>query len=198
MWQAEQKLVDAQCKLTQSNLELQRLRAGAEQSGNELLYVRRLYEREQREKAALDAEVHSLRQQLKRQQQQLGAGSVNGNGEGDGGGGAEREALLKAQLEDATERSRAHITEAERLREEVERLRGCLADHREPGQIRHELSHVRDERVRLALELHEAKQHAISSQVQAAHANEQVAAVDALRASTNEANALLAESRAQV
>ncbi len=199
MWQSEQKLVDAQCKLTGANLELQRLRAAAEQHDHDMLYVRRLLEREQREKAALEAESLSLRQELKRASPRKGGGGGgSGHGGVDGALEGERVMLLKAQLEDATERSKAHIAEAERLRDEVERLRICLNDHREPGQLRSELSHVRDERVRLALELHEAKQAAVTAQAQAQHATQQVAAVDALRASTSEAQAQLAESRAQV
>jgi len=194
LWQAEHKLVDAQSKLTGANLEIRRLRSAAEQHDHDMLYVRRLLEREQREKNALEAEVLSLRQQLKR-------ASPRKVGFGDGADGAvegERIMLLKAQLEDATERSKAHIAEVDRLRDEVERLRGCLNDHREPGQLRSELAHVRDERVRLALELYEAKQAAVSAHAQAQHATQQVAAVDALRASTSEAQAQLAESRAHV
>ena len=65
LWQAEHKLVDAQSKLTGANLEIQRLRSAAEQHDHDMLYVRRLLEREQREKNALEAEVLSLRQQQK-------------------------------------------------------------------------------------------------------------------------------------
>jgi len=61
LWQAEHKLVDAQSKLTGANLEIQRLRSAAEQHDHDMLYVRRLLEREQREKNALEAEVLSLR-----------------------------------------------------------------------------------------------------------------------------------------
>ena len=91
----DQKLVEAQCKLTTANLELQRLRASADQHTQEMSYVRRLLEREQRERSSLESEVHALRNSLK------SGSSARIEPPSD----SERVLLLKAQLEDAQNRT---------------------------------------------------------------------------------------------
>ena len=50
VWQTDQKLIDAQSKLTAVHLELARAKSAAEDMGRELSYHQRLLEREQREK----------------------------------------------------------------------------------------------------------------------------------------------------
>lgn len=189
LWQADQKLVDAQCKLTTANLELSRLRSSAEQHAQEVSYVRRLLEREQRERSSLEAEASALRHSLKSATRNAGpSSSVE----------SERVLLLKAQLEEAQERGRALSTEVERRREEVEQLKGAIAQRGEPAELRSELSVVRDERVRLALELHEAKQTATAAKAEAAHANHQMVAIDSLRASYAAETSELGRSRVEV
>ena len=57
LWHADQKILDCQTKLTAANLELARLRAGAETHQQELNYTKRLLEREAGREAAKGREV---------------------------------------------------------------------------------------------------------------------------------------------
>ena len=175
MWQTDQKLIDAQCKLTAANLELQRLRTAGEQHAQEMSYVRRLLEREQRERASADAELHALRQASRKD------GAIRADAGPSDAVQSERVLLLKAQLDESQERSRTFASESDRLRDEVAQLRRALGERGESGELRSELSHLRDERVRLALELHDSKQVAANARAEAAHATEQVKVVDSLR-----------------
>ena len=212
LWQAEQKLIDMQGKLTSAHLELKRLRSGAETHAQELSMAKRIQEREQRERAPLLAELTSLREQL-RSGGGGGGASVGGGGSGGVGGGggdgggkpsvrspvsAESVLLLRAQLEEAGERSKTFATEADRLRDEVSKLKRALEHKGEAGMLLKELSEVKDERVRLALELHAAKSTASHCRAEAAEARQQMATVAQLREQYAEAARSRDAARAEV
>ena len=187
----DQKMVEMQGKLTAVNLELQRVKATSEHQAQEVSHLRRLLEREKRDKVALEAEVASARNAAVKP-----PGSSGGDTGAAGGlSSAERATLLEAQLEAAHDRVQAMSTESERLRDECERLRGALSDRGAPGAMSSELHYVREERVRLALELRQAKQTALAARSEASHAAQQVAAVDALRSSHAEESKRLIECR---
>ena len=198
LWQSDQKLIDTQGKLTSANLELQRLRSNAETHNHELSMVKRMLEREQREKAPLQAELTSLKEQLKSMQSKSGGKAASPGGDGSLTASGERVLLLKAQLEEAGERSKVFAKEAERLRDEVSKLKAALEQKGEAGVLLKELTAVKDERVRLALELHEAKATASRCKEEAAEARQQMAAVAQLREALDEAVTSRDAARAEV
>ena len=106
--------------------------------------------------------------------------------------------LLRPQLEEANDRARALSTEVSTLREEAAKLKAALASRGEAGQLLKELTVVKDERVRLALELHEAKSIAAKAREESADAWQALRAVDQLRDSLAESSAGMAAARAEV
>ena len=140
LWHTDQKLIDAQSKLTGANLELQRLRTAGEQHVQEMSYQRRLLEREQRERASVEGELHTLRQSTR----QGATPRADANQPPSDAVESERVLLLKAQLDESRERGRTFAAEADRRRDEVEQLRRALGERGEPGELRTELCHLRE------------------------------------------------------
>ena len=138
LWNTDQKLKDTQSKLTAANLELSRLRNSAEQHERDMSFSRRLLEREQREKTALQGEVVVLRDAM---------GKRGGAG-GDGGTSSERVAELTVELQEAQAAVRAAQAEAKRQRDECEELHRALGERGNEGELMRQLASVRAERVR--------------------------------------------------
>ena len=185
LWQTDQKLVACQGRLTSANLELNRRRAAAEQHTQELNYVRRQLEREQRERSVVDAELTAAKR-------------AAGMAVGATAGGGERELVLRAQVEEAQERAKHFSSENERLQDEISRLTRAVEAKGDAGAAALEASRLREERQSLALELHNQKQVAAHARVEADEAKRAMAAIDGLRASLREGERALGAARSEV
>ena len=190
LWQADQKQVDAQSKLTAANLELARLRAAAETHQQELNYTKRLLEREQRDRHPLEAELHATKDLLRAERHARRVDAEGATGE--------RLLLLKAQLEDAAERAQRLQAENERLRDEAAAARKAVDLKGEGAKLQLDANQLKEERLRLALELHEAKQDAAKAKHDAAESREALRSVDGMRATLAESQAALTAARRDV
>ena len=218
LWKTDQKLLDTQAKLTAANLQLSKEKAAAESQSQSQRQVELRLEREQRKSADLADELEVCKHSLKTAKQtsailgasnrgggggRLSSGGTPGGGRGSvggvGGDEDERVLLLRARLEEANERARAFQTESASLRDEVSALKtalhnkGGLAD----GALQQQLAGVKAERMRLALELHEAKSTAKEARAQAADAHASLSALDGVREALNESRSGMAAARAE-
>jgi len=126
LWQTDQKLCDAQSKLTSCNLELARHRAAAEAHAQEMSYTQRLLEREQRDRAKLDGELAAAKDSLRTAKQTSAILRANAYPPGSTEPQSEQVLLLKSQLEESQERARAFGTEVEQQRDELAKLKAAL------------------------------------------------------------------------
>ena len=193
LWHADQKLIDTQSKLTGANLELAKFRQASEAHQQEASYTQRLLEREQRERTRLETELAGTKDSHR-----LSLGGGGRTSLGAPGSAGERGAILRAQLEEAQERAGAFAQEVAHLKQQLRQLNQALSARGNEGELLKELSTVKDERVRLALELHEAKSTASKAKHAAAEATSRMRAVDGLRDSLAETSAGMAAARAEV
>lgn len=190
LWHADQKILDCQTKLTAANLELARLRAGAETHQQELNYTKRLLEREQRDRQPLEAELHASKELLKAERQARRADAEGPTGD--------RLMLLKAQLEEATDRLHTLHGENERLRDEATAARRAVDLKGEGATVQLDAQRLKEERYKLALELHEAKTDLAKAKHDANEAQAAMRSVDGLRSTLSESQIALTSARREV
>jgi chromosome segregation ATPase len=182
LWQQDQKLVSTQGKLTTANLEIQRLKLLLETEERDSNYAKRQYEAERRDWAAKNEALRAVLQQT-------------GNGHAAARGSSPRSSPVRAPasrerpslavLDEGSLLVEQAGAEAARLRDEVDVLRAALEARGDVGELQSDLMLVRAERVRLALEVHQARTEAATARAAAAEATEAAAAasseIDAMR-----------------
>ena len=114
------------------------------------------------------------------------------------GGRDGREALLLKAAEDAAERAPRLQAENERLRDEAAAARKAVDLKGEGAKLQLDANQLKEERLRLALELHEAKQDAAKAKHDAAESREALRSVDGMRATLAESQAALTAARRDV
>jgi len=176
-------------KLTGSHQEVQRLRTQLEAREKDLIYQTRLAERVKKEQAHVQADADAHREVAKRLEARLSNARLlvaPGGGDHSTAALAERVQRLTARLQGEQETVRAQKRETARLQGECEVMREALEARGEMGALQRAVVQARADSLRLALQLHDAKEAASSAHEAGARADEQAAeqraAAEGLRA----------------
>ena len=191
-------------KLTGSHQEVQRLRTQLEARDKDLVYQTRLAERVKREQTHVQADADAHREMAKRLEAKLSnarALVLPGGGDHSTAALAERVQRLTARLQGEQEQMRHQKHENARLQDECSVMREALEARGEIGLLQRVVVQARADSMRLALQLHDAKEGARSAHEASANAAEEAEAVraaaeglrDVLGEQTERADGLQAE-----
>ena len=148
-------------KLTGSHQEVQRLRTQLEARDKDLVYQTRLAERVKREQTHVQADADAHREMAKRLEAKLSnarALVLPGGGDHSTAALAERVQRLTARLQGEQEQMRHQKHENARLQDECSVMREALEARGEIGLLQRVVVQARADSMRLALQLHDAKE----------------------------------------
>jgi chromosome segregation ATPase len=148
-------------KLTGSHQEVQRLRTQLEAHDKDLVYQTRLAERVKREQTHVQADADAHREMAKRLEAKLSntrAIVLPGGGDHSTAALAERVQRLTARLQGEQEQMRHQKHENARLQDECSVMREALEARGEVGLLQRAVVQARADSMRLALQLHDAKE----------------------------------------